>query len=352
MSVRLLAFLFLVPAMALAQGYAGLGGGATGYLPVTRPAALQFPRDHGPHPGFRIEWWYLTANLRDAAGADYGVQWTLFRIPLSPAPEAPGWRSNQIWMGHAALTTGTAHRYAETFSRGGIGTAGVALVPFRAWIDDWRMTGMPGAGDALASIAVSATGDGFGYDLRATTTRAPVPQGEDGYSLKSPGGAASYYYSQPFYSVQGTITLDGGVIDVTGQAWLDREWSSQPLRPDDAGWDWFSLHLATGEKVMAYRFRKADGTASLAGTWIDAEGRPVPLADSEIVITEGARSTVAGREIPTSWRIAIPSRGLAVDTEPLNPQSWMGTTFAYWEGPIRFSGSHDGQGYLEMTGYE
>ena len=90
MSVRLLAFLFLVPAMALAQRYAGLGGGATGYLPVTRPAALQFPRDHGPHPGFRVEWWYLSANLRDTAGADYGVQWTLFPIPLSPAPEAPG----------------------------------------------------------------------------------------------------------------------------------------------------------------------------------------------------------------------------------------------------------------------
>ena len=255
-------------------------------------------------------------------------------------------------MGHAALTTGTTHRYAETFSRGGIGTAGVTLTPFRAWIDDWRMTGMPGTGDALARITVSATGDGFDYAFRATTTRAPVPQGEDGYSLKSSGGAASYYYSQPFYSVEGTIILDGRVIDVTGQAWLDREWSSQPLRPDDAGWDWFSLHLATGEKVMAYRFRKADGTASLAGTWIDAEGRPVPLAGTEIAITERARSAVAGREVPTSWHIAIPSRGMAVDTAPLNPQSWMGTTFAYWEGPIRFSGSHDGQGYLEMTGYE
>ena len=29
----------------------------------------------------------------------------------------------------------------------------------------------------------------------------------------------------------------------------------------------------------------------------------------------------------------------------------MGTSFPYWEGPISFSGSHAGVGYLEMTGY-
>jgi predicted secreted hydrolase len=29
----------------------------------------------------------------------------------------------------------------------------------------------------------------------------------------------------------------------------------------------------------------------------------------------------------------------------------MGTSFAYWEGPISFAGSHSGVGYLELTGY-
>jgi len=31
--------------------------------------------------------------------------------------------------------------------------------------------------------------------------------------------------------------------------------------------------------------------------------------------------------------------------------AWMGTGFSYWEGPISFAGSHDGVGYLELTGY-
>ena len=43
--------------------------------------------------------------------------------------------------------------------------------------------------------------------------------------------------------------------------------------------------------------------------------------------------------------------GLAVACTPLNPKSWMGTSFPYWEGPISFKGSHHGVGYLEMTGY-
>ena len=29
----------------------------------------------------------------------------------------------------------------------------------------------------------------------------------------------------------------------------------------------------------------------------------------------------------------------------------MGTSFPYWEGPVSFTGTHRGVGYLEMTGY-
>jgi predicted secreted hydrolase len=47
----------------------------------------------------------------------------------------------------------------------------------------------------------------------------------------------------------------------------------------------------------------------------------------------------------------IPRLNLAIDCTPLNPKSWMGTSFAYWEGPISFAGSHRGVGYLEPTGY-
>ncbi len=340
-----------LPAAALAQGFAGLGTDAEGFAPVTPPAHLAFPRDHGPHPDFRIEWWYLTANLTGPDGTPYGVQWTLFRQAMAPG-DTPGWESPQVWMAHAALTTANDHRFAETFARGGIGQAGVTLAPFRAFIDDWSMAAPAGTtDDTLATLALHATGDGFAYDLALTTDKAPVPQGDAGYSLKSDSGQASYYYSQPFYTAAGTLTLDGRTIPVTGQAWLDREWSSQPLAAGQDGWDWFALHLDDGAKVMVYRLRDTDGTAYTAGTWIAADGTPRPLPRDAITATPTAWAEVAGRRLPSGWHLAIPSDGLTVDIAPLDAQSWMGTTYAYWEGPVRVTGSHAGRGYLEMTGY-
>lgn len=345
MNARFLALLALLPTSALAQGYAGLGEQATGFTPVTPPAHLSFPADHAPHPGFRIEWWYVTANLAGPDGTAYGAQWTLFRQALVPGPDRPGWESPVVWMGHAAATSAGEHRFAETFARGGIGQAGVTPAPFAAWIDDWSL-----AGTDIDHLAMRAAGDGFAYDLRLAATTPPVPQGDNGYSLKSPEGQASYYYSQPAYAATGTLTLDGTAIPVTGTAWLDREWSSQPLAPDQTGWDWFALSLASGEKLMLYRFRSRDQPPSLAGTWI-ADGRPEPLAPDAITLTPTRTETVAGREIPTHWHVAVPSHGLTLDTEPLNAQSWMGTSYAYWEGPIRATGSTSATGYLEMTGY-
>jgi predicted secreted hydrolase len=343
--------LLLTPGSGQAQGFAGLGTDAEGYARVTPPAALAFPRDHAPHPGFRIEWWYVTATLTGADGTPYGAQWTLFRQALSPGPADDGWESPELWMAHAAVTTPTEHHAAETFARGGIGQADVTLAPFRAWIDDWQMIGRDGQGDALATLELRAGGDDFAYDLGLATAHAPVAQGDRGFSVKSERGQASYYYSQPFYEVTGTITLDGAPIPVTGQAWLDREWSSQPLDSDQEGWDWFALHLDGGEKLMLYRLRHATGPAFLAGTWIAADGTPTPLAPDEIVAEPRQIAEVAGREIPVGWHLEVPGRGLAVDTEALNAQSWMDTAYAYWEGPIRFSGSHSGRGYQELTGY-
>jgi predicted secreted hydrolase len=336
-----------LPTRGRAQGFAGLGAGATDFAPVTPPAHLVFPRDHGPHPDFRIEWWYVTATLAFPDGTPCGVQWTLFRQAMAPGERA-GWESPQVWMAHSAVTTATEHRFAETFARGGVGQAGVALSPFRAHIDDWAMTGRD---DSLGSLAVHARGPGFAYDLALTTDRRPVPQGDGGYSVKSDAGQASYYYSQPFYAAAGTLALDGRELPVSGAAWLDREWSSQPLTEAQEGWDWFALHLPAGERLMVYRLRDRGGGAFHAGTWIAADGTPTPLARAAITAEPTAWGEVAGRRLPVAWHLAIDGHDLAIDLAPLNPQSWMGTSYAYWEGPVSFTGSHAGRGYLEMTGY-
>jgi predicted secreted hydrolase len=337
---------------ALAQGFAGLGSSGGEFASVTPGKIFAFPADHGPHPDFRIEWWYVTANLRDAAGVAYGAQWTLFRQAMSAGAQQQGWANQQIWMGHAAVTRADLHRYSEAFARGGVGQAGVETGPYRAWIDSWQMRGLDSLVDAtLAPLELTATGTDFSYALRLDTGRPLVLQGNAGYSRKSERGQASYYFSQPYFKATGSITIDDKPIEVSGQAWMDREWSSQPLAPDQTGWDWFSLHLNESEKLMLYRMRQNDSQDYLSANWIEPDGRSIEIASGDIKMIPTAWIEIGKSRVPVNWNVEIPARGLKIACVPLNPRSWMATSFPYWEGPIGFSGSHAGVGYLEMTGY-
>ncbi|MEL6515892.1 MAG: lipocalin-like domain-containing protein [Pseudomonadota bacterium] len=346
MNVRLLAFLLCSPLAALAQGFAGLGTDADGFAVPQPQPAFDFPADHGPHPDYRIEWWYLTANLQGPEGTAYGLQWTLFRTALAPG-EAEGWASPQVWFAHAAITTPDAHFAAERFARGGIGTAGVQADPFHAWIDEWAMRGQD-----LNTLDLTAQGAEFAYDMTLQAAGPLVFHGQDGFSVKSGEGQASYYYSQPFYRIQGTLVLPTGPVEVTGSAWLDREWSSQPLSDNQMGWDWFSLSFEGGDKLMGFQLRQRNGTLNSAATWIDAQGGTSAYENGAFTAEPVAQTQVAGRTVPTSWQVRLAERGVDVRIEAINRQAWMPLSIPYWEGPVAVSGSHTGIGYLEMTGYE
>ena len=147
------------------------------------------------------------------------------------------------------------------------------------------------------------------------------------------------------------LTLRGKEVRLKGLAWMDREWSTQYLAASQKGWDWFSLHFSTGEKLMLFRLRDASARDFRAGTWIAANGAPNPLGRDDIALTPLAETKVAGRVVPTRWRLQVKSRGVDVETTPVNAASFMATSIPYWEGPIGVQGSHAGKGYLEMTGY-
>ncbi|WP_455272892.1 lipocalin-like domain-containing protein [Rhizobium herbae] len=332
------------------QGFAGLGSDAKGFAMPQQGRPLSFPSDHGAHPEYRIEWWYVTANLQGEDGKQYGAQWTLFRSALAPGLRK-GFADPQIWLGHAAITTENHQYVAERLGRGGVGQANVIAAPFEAWIDDWMMKSIARAGaDELDELALTANGQDFGYSLSLKSTGPLVLQGERGFSIKSANGQASYYYSQPFYEVSGAIKVAGADVLVSGKAWLDREWSSQPLESNQTGWDWFSLHLDTGEKLMAFRLRD-DKEGYISANWISADGITTVLSKQDVDLEPLRQAKIQDRDIPVAWRIQVPGKSLDITTRPLFDQSWMSTTTPYWEGPIAFTGSASGVGYLEMTGY-
>jgi predicted secreted hydrolase len=343
--------LILFASASFAQGFGELGTKAVGFEKPVPGAILDFPRDHGMHPDFRIEWWYVTANLEGADNRKYGVQWTLFRSALKPG-QKKGWASPQLWMGHTAITSRTMHSVEEIRARGGIAQAGVEIEPFNAWINDWQMRSIAQPGeDALSQLLLTASGTEFAYKLKLNAKGPLVLHGENGYSIKSNGGHASHYYSQPFYGVTGVLKLPDGDVTVSGSAWLDREWSSQPLAASQKGWDWVSLHFDDGAKLMGFRLRENDDSNYTSATWIAQNGTPITYPDGALTMTPLQTTQINGKNVPTRWRIQLPDQNVNLTLDALNKQSWMNTSFPYWEGPVSISGSNQGRGYLEMTGY-
>ena len=346
MKVKLLLLLVIWPCASLAQGFSGLGSSADGFLqPMPKPV-FDFPADHGPHPQYRIEWWYLTANLVDTDGGAYGIQWTLFRTALAPG-EGDNWSSPQIWFAHAAVTSPNMHISTERFARGGIGQAGVKTDPFRAWIDDWTLEG-----EDFNSLTIRATAPEFSYEMSLNADGPLVFHGDAGFSQKSADEHASYYYSQPFFNINGVLQLPDRKIQVSGEAWLDREWSSQPLAETQLGWDWFALSFQDGNKLMGFRLRQSDGNTYSAATWIEPNGNTLAYPDGIFLADPLQTSEVAGRTIPTKWRLRLPEKQLDIQVAAVNKYAWMDLSIPYWEGPVDIMGSHKGYGYLEMTGYE
>ncbi|WP_422156475.1 iron ABC transporter permease [Vreelandella titanicae] len=355
-------------------GFAGLGQDADGFRHAEPNQPLSFPQEHAAHPDYRIEWWYLTANLEDADGEPLGLQWTLFRQALMPPnerPEPTPWAADQLWMAHMAISQGEQHQVAERFGRShsqaSLNTpqdsqAGVMISPFYAWLDDWQLKANEEADSSdfnhLTLTAYSGEGASrFGYRLELTAEGPLVLHGEQGFSQKAANGQGSMYYSQPFWQINGEVTINGETKTVSGRGWLDREWSSQLLDARQSGWDWFSIHLNDGHKLMAFQLRggSAQNADYRSGTWITPQGDATPLASDDITLTPLATTAVAGRNVPTQWRLEIPSVGIDINIEAPHANRWMTTSVPYWEGEVvvndRASGEPLGEGYLEMTGY-
>ena len=340
------------------RGALGDVGNNAGFETADKVIDFSFPRDHGPHPPFRSEWWYLTAVLATADGRRFGTQFTLFRQGLAPQPPvavplsgASAWRTGQIYMAHVALSDIAAgrHVHAERFARGHPSLAGAAPSPFAAYMEDWRLASA--AQDFWPLQLETRTAD-FAVALELDRTKPIVLQGDRGLSRKGPDNA-SYYYSIPRIRAQGTVVVDAARYAVTGSAWLDREWSTSVLAAEYAGWDWFALHLADGRDLMVFSLRAAESgqPGYGAGKLVGADGRGVTLegADFSLIPADTWRGW------PIRWELVLhgdPPERFAV-AAAFNDQV-MDTSVRYWEGVVDVldtDGRPAGSGYMELTGY-
>jgi predicted secreted hydrolase len=325
-----------------------------------------FPRDHFSHPEFQTEWWYYTGNVKSLDGHAFGFQVTFFRqaVQRTHSQDSP-WQVEDFYLAHAALSdlSGGKFYHVERLNRAGPGIAGVDEKRGRIWNGNWQ-TIWNGERQALEAI-----GGEWTLHLTLDSQKRPVIHGEQGISRKGAApGEASHYISLTRLATDGKIELNGKSYKVDGTAWMDHEFFTNQLAPEQAGWDWLSLQLSDQTELMLFRLRRKDGSIDpySAGTYVDSEGKSRHLAAADFTLRPSGEpwvspATHAG--YPLRWQIAVPSLGLQLQTSTKLAQQEMTSTGPmspnYWEGAIDISGTRgaentpvSGVGYLEMTGYD
>ena len=117
------------------------------------------------------------------------------------------------------------------------------------------------------------------------------------------------------------------------------------------------IHLGDDEKLMLFRVRNKGSNEYYSGTLVKKDKTIIHLKHDEIMMTPLSyqfwedKNSLQKSELPTKWRLEIRNQDFDVTINPINTKAYIDALIPYWEGPITFTGSHEGVGYLEMTGY-
>jgi predicted secreted hydrolase len=349
------ALVLLLPVMTSAQR-------TVQYRPALPGYAYVFPKDHGAHNEFKLEWWYFTGNVRSPEGNAFGYELTFFRTGVDRSWENPSsWSIRDLYIAHFALTdvNGNEFRYFEKVNRAGPGISGAAEGTLHLWNENWsaRLDG--------DVIRLRADSGGAAIELTLEPRKSPAIHGAEGISRKADGpGHASHYYSLTRLGTAGQLRLGSRTFNVTGESWMDHEFGTNQLAEDQIGWDWFGIQLDNGADLMIYRMRNRDGSLdpNSSGTIVSPGGQTQNLRLTDIVATPLRQWTSpdTGTSYPIEWTVRLPGQGVNLRVVPLVDAQELVTTrstgIAYWEGAVQVSGTWQGKpvsgrGYLELTGY-
>jgi predicted secreted hydrolase len=344
-----------------------------GFTIATAPYQFVFPRDHAAHDGYQTEWWYYTGHVTTATGRRFGYELTFFRVGLRPGDPRPlgtqsHWRGNELYPAHFALTDeqGKTFFHVERFSREalGMGSASENVLDVRAM--DWSLRGAPSGRPDLERMVLHASDDSAAglnaIDFVQMPEKPPAIHGHGGVSRKSAcESCASHYYSYTRLHTTGTLVFHGEKMAVDGLSWMDHEYGSSELEPNQAGWDWFSIQLADKRELMLYSLRQKDGsiTPQSSGSLIEPDGtvRYLPRSAFVTEATGTWKSPHSGATYPSGWHVRVPGEGIDLVLAPtVQDQELAGTSsgISYWEGAVDVRdgrGTNAGVGYVELTGY-
>ncbi len=372
----------LAAALAEMDKDAGAGADAeAGELGETR--TLEFPRDHGAHPGAPAEFWELTAVMRDAQEQPVAVRLSLARLRLAAAADerASALAAETLlageWMlmaGEDAKALSALSAREQRLSRAALGLAGAGADEAggeRVWIERWALSRATEGG-----LRVRAETDGVALELSLSALKPPVVLDRETLAgAPEQGASAVQFYSQSRLEASGTLRANGVEHALRGVAWLDHGWGA--LAEALAGGrgqlvaNRFQLQLNDGSELACLHLRRrgGGGTPIPSCVLIGVDGETLALRRRDLTLAPTETGWVAerGAEYPLGWRLLIPAYGLALEIEPLfgaaagaaaralSSASIAGASRA-WRGAVRVSGWREseaisGSGQMDLNGY-
>ncbi|MGR9114454.1 MAG: lipocalin family protein [Gammaproteobacteria bacterium] len=298
---------------------------------------VSLPRDNAPHQS-KIEWWYYNGHLTTESGRQFSFHHTVFLVNsvLSQVVSHVSFNDHQ-----------NGRHFTDQRRTGGNPSVGLEnRYEFKQ--GDWLMAGGNGS-DRLNIV----TRD-FSFDLELSATQPAVFHGDGIISLADAG--SSYYYSRPRMTISGVITLKGISEHVTGIAWFDHQWGDFSV--GQLAWDWFSLQLNDNIDAMVYQLRNKSNKPVLNMISFSQNGNTELLQADDFIITPGEKWTSdrTGVAYPIAWTIRIPKKNMDITARSkiknCEFDARLTTYNVYWEGAVSIQGTHTGQGFMELSGYE
>ena len=353
----------LLLALLSSCGFPGIPS-TSAQLPVVNstPASaplppIRFPQDEAAHRDL-TEWWYYTGHMNavtpDGKSHHYGFELVIFQSLRSNLPP--------VYAAHFAISDITREEFhydqrsqTEPDARipDGTSTTGISV-----HVGNWSITGLNGLDHLVASMT------NYAIQFNLHSLKPPVLHNSNGLITYGLAGF-SYYYSRTRMDLSGTLIDHNQSLQVTGLAWMDHQWGNF-LALGGGGWDWYSIQLNNSTEMMLYLIREAGGNIlSTYVSFIDlnAIDHLLPSNALKVTVLNHWRSPVTGANYPSGWKLQIedPHEHASLTLLPeLKDQeliAYQSTGNSYWEGAVSIHGhsagtSVNGEGYVELTGYE
>lgn len=319
------------------------------YEPVLPDYTIDYSKDFAEHVGFHNDVWHYKANLKGDDGLDYAVQWGMYRVANGDV-QGVGWHNTQVYTAQVVVSNAQQSWMQQRLARGGIGQAGALMYPFRLWIDNWSW--VSNHNFAVPSLLNVVTDD-FSVLLKNANGGPFVLNGDNGYKKTHDLlSTASYSFSAPFLKTQGLLKLNGREVKVQGVAWLDKEWGNHLIADRSLRWDSFNIHLEDGRALSITQYHNPQNLRYISGLIAGNDGQKATISNDEVRIYPLEQNRLLnGRQLPLRWVIEIPKLHISLITKTLNNELWLPFWIPSWEGPIEVTGSHQGVGFMQLTGY-